>query len=84
MAQESSEESAAAPTKIDKIAERIRSLVERELEMLEQMTIGLGEDGLDRLAKCALVLQRIRPAAGANGTGYSDKELMAKSGGLNE
>lgn len=58
----------------------VRVIVTRELEFLYSMPI-LGEDGIDKLAKIALVLQRIRPPAPAaeNNSEFTDKQLMKKA-----
>lgn len=56
----------------------VRVIVARELEFLYAMPI-LGEDGIDKLAKIALVLQRIRPPETGGGAGFTDKQLMKKA-----
>lgn len=61
------------------MAKSVRKLVAAELEILNAMPF-LGDDGLDRLAKIALILQRIRPPAqGPAGDAPTDKELMRKA-----
>lgn len=72
--------------KNDTIVDRIRKLVEIELTCLEQMTIGLGEDGLKRLTACALIMQRIRQSFTAtptdpNGNPLTNEKLMKAAGG---
>lgn len=72
---------ATAPDPLDpaEMAKMVRKLVAAELEILNAMPF-LGDDGLDRLAKIALILQRIRPAQpGIIAEQPSDKELMRKA-----
>lgn len=67
---------------VEKATSKVRELVFRELEILEAMPI-LGEDGLDRLAKIALILQRTKPQFSVGG-GFSDRELMRKAADADE
>ncbi len=75
-----------AKTSNDKtIVDRIRRLVEVELDSLEQMTLGLGEDGLKRLVQCALIMQRIRQPFVPHGTDKPTTEkIMQAAGGTIE
>lgn len=66
---------------VEGMAERVRKLAARELANLEELKV-LPEDGLDRLAKIALVLQRVRPAQGGQSPeaqGLSDEQVRKKA-----
>lgn len=63
----------------EELAEDIREIVEAELVALKgiQGALGLGEEGLKRLAQCSLILYRIRtPLGGSDPEMPSDKVLM--------
>jgi hypothetical protein len=65
---------------VDEIFDVIRQVASREAQFLNEMPM-LGEDGLDRLAKIALVLQRIRqpaekPQVEGGSTPLTDEQLM--------
>lgn len=60
----------------------VRRILSREIAILDDMPM-LGEDGLDRLAKCALILQRIRrndPGGTGDAGSLTDDQLMKKAG----
>lgn len=76
---ETDKPAAPDPTDPVEMAKAVRRLVAAELEILNAMPM-LGDDGLDRLAKIALILQRIRPPqTGVPNEQPSDKELMRKA-----
>lgn len=64
----------------EQMAMKVRRIAARELDMLDAMPM-LGEDGLDRLAKIALVLQRVRPAPAGQGAGseLTDEQVRKKA-----
>lgn len=66
----------------ESLTDVVRRILHREIAQLDAMEF-LGEDGLDRLAKCALILQRIRrndPGGGEGAEGASNEQLMKKAG----
>jgi hypothetical protein len=71
------------PTKTDDMIAIVRRLVLRELELLDSMQI-LSDESIDRLAKLALVMQRIKAAPerdepeARNGK-PTDEQLMRKA-----
>lgn len=65
----------------------VRRIALRELLILDTLPM-LGEDGLDRLAKIALVLQRVRnndkpedPAKPNDASGLTNDQLMRRANG---
>lgn len=69
----------------DGLAEQIKDLVEAELTALKALGtgMGIGEDGLKRLALCSLILYRIRTPEAVKPKEPTNEDLM-KGGGFNE
>jgi hypothetical protein len=62
----------------DALAEQIKDLVESELKALKSLGsgMGIGEDGLKRLALCSLILYRIRNPSTITQKEFTNEELM--------
>lgn len=69
-----------AADETETLTDIVRRVVKREIELLDSLPM-LGEDGLDRLAKCALILQRIRrnDTGGSAEGEASHEQLMRKA-----
>jgi hypothetical protein len=67
------------------LTEQIKDLVSAELTALKSISsgMGIGEDGLKRLALCSLILYRIRTPPEGPKKEITNEELM-KGGTLNE
>ncbi len=68
---------------IDEITEDIRTLVQEELAALKRLGagMGIGEDGLKRLALCSLILFRTRAPVGGKDPEMPSNETLMKHGG---
>lgn len=70
----------------EELTEQIKDLVSAELTALKAVSsgMGIGEDGLKRLALCSLILYRIRTPPEATKTKEPTNEELMRGGPINE